>query len=63
MLTVPVILVFWIIGYLWKRQGFLKLSQIDVDSGRRPIDWEYVHERRRIYASWPLWRKIVDKVW
>jgi yeast amino acid transporter len=63
MLTVPVVLVFWIVGYIWKRKGFLRLDQIDLDTGRRPIDWEYVHERRRLYASWPWWRKFIDLVW
>lgn len=63
MLTVPVVLFFWVVGYAWKRQGFLKLMQIDVDSGRREIDWEYVHEKRRIHASWPWWRKMIDAVW
>lgn len=63
MLTVPVILLFWAVGYLWKRQGFLTLEQIDVDSGRRPIDWDYVHEQRRLYAAYPWWRKIIHAVW
>jgi len=63
MLTVPVVLFFWAVGYLWKRQGFLNLDQIDVDSGRRPIDWEYVHEQRRLYAAYPWWRKAISAVW
>lgn len=63
MLTVPVVIAFWIAGYLWKRKGFLKLSQIDVDTGRREIDWEYVHEQRRIYATWPMWRKVLHELW
>ncbi|QVM12401.1 hypothetical protein D8B26_007030 [Coccidioides posadasii str. Silveira] len=36
----PVVLFFWACGYFWKGKGWLKLSQIDVDSGRREIDWE-----------------------
>ncbi|KIV96965.1 hypothetical protein PV10_00775 [Exophiala mesophila] len=35
-----VVAFFWGCGYLWKRTGWLKTSQIDVDSGRREIDWE-----------------------
>lgn len=35
-----VVAFFWAVGYVWKRAGWLKLSQIDVDSGRREIDWE-----------------------
>ncbi|EAS27306.3 amino acid permease [Coccidioides immitis RS] len=39
-LAMPVVLFFWACGYFWKGKGWLKLSQIDVDSGRREIDWE-----------------------
>lgn len=49
-LAAPIVLFFWACGYLWKRTGFLRLSQIDVDSGRRPIDWDAHHaiqEQRR----------------
>jgi yeast amino acid transporter len=63
MLTVPVVLAFWAVGYLWKRQGGLKLNQIDVDTGRRAVDWEYVHARRAKVASWPAWRRVIDKIW
>jgi amino acid transporter len=37
-----VVIVFWIVGYLWKRTGWLKLDQIDVDTGRREVDWERI---------------------
>jgi len=39
-LALPVVLLFWGIGYAWKRTGWLKIQDIDVDSGRRPVDWE-----------------------
>ncbi len=39
-LALPVALFFWACGWLWKHEGRLKISQIDVDSGRREIDWE-----------------------
>lgn len=45
-----VVAFFWGCGYAWKRTGWLKTSQIDVDSGRREIDWEAHHaaiEKRR----------------
>ncbi|WEW61355.1 Amino-acid permease inda1 [Emydomyces testavorans] len=49
-LAMPVVLFFWACGYFWKGKGWLKISQIDVDSGRREIDWEAhnaVLEKRR----------------
>uniref|UniRef100_L2FVT7 Amino-acid permease inda1 n=1 Tax=Colletotrichum fructicola (strain Nara gc5) TaxID=1213859 RepID=L2FVT7_COLFN len=45
-LALPVVLFFWACGYLWKRQGFLKLSQIDLDTGRREHDWDEIHAYR-----------------
>ncbi|KAF3931440.1 hypothetical protein ABW19_dt0202854 [Dactylella cylindrospora] len=35
-----VVLFFWIIGYVWKREGWRTLDQIDLDTGRREIDWD-----------------------
>ncbi|SPO05281.1 probable Amino-acid permease inda1 [Cephalotrichum gorgonifer] len=61
-ICVPIILVFWIIGYLWKRTGWLTLDQIDVDTGRREIDWEEVNAYRAKVASWPKWRQTLNLV-
>ncbi|KAK0390810.1 hypothetical protein NLU13_0313 [Sarocladium strictum] len=36
----PVVVFFWLAGYIWKRPVFLTLDKIDVDTGRREIDWE-----------------------
>lgn len=50
---------FWICGYLWKRTGWLKMDQIDVDSGRREIDWDAHNaaiERRR---TAPAWKRVI----
>lgn len=53
---------FWVCGYFWKRTGWLKLSQIDVDSGRRPVDWDRVMGERRRVAAMPKWRRILNVV-
>jgi yeast amino acid transporter len=39
-LALPVVIFFWVCGYFWKKSGWLKVSQMDVDSGRRHIDWD-----------------------
>ena len=39
-LAFPVVVVFWVAGYIWKRPKFLRLDQINLDIGRREIDWE-----------------------
>lgn len=38
-LALPVVLFCWACGYAWKRKGWLKLDEIDIDSGRREMDW------------------------
>lgn len=57
-LALPVVLFFWAIGYLWKREGWLKLSQMDVDSGRRELNWEEINAHRAELAAMPAWKRI-----
>ncbi|CAL3970571.1 unnamed protein product, partial [Diplocarpon coronariae] len=61
-LALPVVLLFWAVGYLWKRQGWLRTSQIDVDTGRREHNWEVIHAHRAKMAALPRWRRIWDAV-
>lgn len=58
-LALPVVLFFWAIGYLWKREGWLKLDQIDLDSGRREVDWDAINAYREKLKTWPWWRKAI----
>lgn len=58
-LALPVVLVFWAVGYAWKRPKFLSLKDIDVDTGRREIDWDAhraIQEERR--NAGPIMRVI-----
>lgn len=61
-LAVPVIIFFWIIGFFWKRTGWLKLSQIDVDTGRREHDWDEINAYKAKVAAWPAWRRILHVI-
>lgn len=61
-LALPVVLFFWACGYLWKREGVKSLSEIDLDTGRRPIDWDEIHAQRATYRSWPWWRRAFSAV-
>ncbi|OJD17113.1 hypothetical protein AJ78_02757 [Emergomyces pasteurianus Ep9510] len=61
-LAAPIVLFFWICGYLWKGKGWLKLSQIDVDSGRREIDWEEHNRKQEKIRNSPLWKRIGYKL-
>ena len=59
-LALPVVLLFWVIGYLWKREGFLRLDQIDLDTGRREHDWDTINAYRAKTKTWPWWRKMLS---
>ena len=61
-LTVPVILFFWICGYLWKREGGLKLDQIDIDTGRRELDWDAINAYKAEIAAMPAWKRNLRKI-
>ncbi|KAL2155417.1 hypothetical protein VTH82DRAFT_159 [Thermothelomyces myriococcoides] len=56
-LALPVVIVFWIGGFLWKRTGWLRLDQIDLDTGRRELDWDYINaDRAKLAAMSPIKR-------
>lgn len=61
-LALPVVLFFWAVGYLWKRKGPLKVSQMDVDTGRREHDWEAINAYRAKYNAMPVWRRALSKI-
>ncbi|KAJ4326846.1 Amino-acid permease inda1 [Fusarium piperis] len=61
-LALPVVLFFWAIGYLWKREGWLSVDKIDVDTGRREHDWEEINKFRAEMATWPSWRRFLHKI-
>ncbi|EHA56226.1 amino-acid permease inda1 [Pyricularia oryzae 70-15] len=61
-LSVPVILFFWACGYIWKREGGLKLEQIDVDTGRREHDWDQINAYKAELAAMPSWKRFVKKI-
>ncbi|KAK2612280.1 Amino-acid permease inda1 [Conoideocrella luteorostrata] len=60
-LAAPVILFFWIVGYLWKREGIVRTRDMDVDTGRREVDWDAINAYRAKVASYPKWRQILHK--
>jgi amino acid transporter len=57
-----VVIAFWIIGYFWKRTGWLRTHQMDVDTGRRELDWEAINVYRAEVASWPAWKRFMHKI-
>ena len=59
-LALFVVLLFYAIGYAWKREGWLKTSQIDVDSGRRELDYEAMAKLREQRQTWPVWKRFLS---
>ncbi|KAF7548411.1 hypothetical protein G7Z17_g7073 [Cylindrodendrum hubeiense] len=59
-LAAPVVILFYIGGYLWKRQGWLKVSEIDLDTGRREHDWEAIRQFREELAAAPAWKRVLN---
>lgn len=55
-----VVLLFWAVGYAWKREGWLKISQIDIDTGRRELDMEEIRRDKAKIAAYPAWRRILN---
>lgn len=58
-LAFPVVICFWICGYFWKRTGWLRTEQMDVDTGRRELDWESIRAYREKLAAAPAWKRLL----
>lgn len=58
----PVVIIFYIIGFAWKRKSWLKLSEMDVDSGRRELNWEAFEQIKAKKQQLSGWRRVLDRV-
>ncbi len=61
-LAFPLVIAFWVGGYIWKRRGWLRTHEIDVDTGRRELPWDEIHAYRAELAKMPAWKRIVYTV-
>ncbi|KAI1112930.1 amino acid permease/ SLC12A domain-containing protein [Nemania sp. NC0429] len=61
-LALPVVLVFWLGGFLWKRQSWLRTVDIDVDSGRREHNWDEINAYKAQLAAMPAWKRLYHAV-
>ncbi|KAJ4983857.1 Amino-acid permease inda1-like protein 3 [Stagonosporopsis vannaccii] len=57
-----VVSVFWICGYFWKRTGWLRTAQMDVDTGRRELDWDLINREREEMKQWPAWKRFFARI-
>jgi len=59
MLALPIILTLFVSWKLWKKTEFVKLSEIDLLTGRREMDLAAAKaEERAEKAAWPKWKKF-----
>lgn len=61
-LALPVVILFWLVGFAWKRQAWLRTRDIDVDIGRRELDWDAINTYRAELAAMPAWKRIIHTV-
>ncbi|KAI9898209.1 hypothetical protein N3K66_006569 [Trichothecium roseum] len=61
-LALFVVMAFWAGGFFWKRTGWLRTHQMDVDTGRRDLDWEAINAYRAEVATWPAWKRFLNKI-
>lgn len=65
-LAAPVVIVFWIFWKVWKRDGFLRTQDLDIDTGRREPDLEKIKaemaeedyalsQRSFLYRTYNFW--------
>lgn len=53
---------FWAAGYFWKREGWLRTAQMDVDTGRRELDWDIINKEREEMKTWPAWKRLAARI-
>jgi len=61
-LAIFVVAVFWLGGYFWKRDGWLRTAQMDVDTGRRELDWDLINREREEILAWPAWKRLAHRI-
>ncbi|KAF4342160.1 amino-acid permease inda1 [Fusarium beomiforme] len=61
-LAFPIVILFYIVGYIWKREGWKKISEIDLDTGRREHDWDTINAYRQELANGPAWKRVMHHI-
>ncbi|PNS15306.1 Cationic amino acid transporter 1 [Sphaceloma murrayae] len=62
-LALFVVMLFYFIGWVWKRQSWKSIHELDVDSGRRDFDWEIIHKERARIAAKSKFGQFLNKIW
>jgi hypothetical protein len=58
-LAAPIVILMFLAFKIIKKTRFRRLSEIDIDSGKRELDLPAIlAEERAEQAKWPMWKKI-----
>ncbi|KAJ2987121.1 hypothetical protein NUW58_g4679 [Xylaria curta] len=58
-LAAPVVILFFIGHYFWHRTSFIRLADMDVDTGRRDFNLPIlIAQEREERKSWPKWKRL-----
>jgi amino acid transporter len=58
-LAAPIVIIMFLAFKIIKKTRYRRLSEIDVDSGKRELDLAAILvEERAEQAKWPMWKKI-----
>ena len=58
-LAAPIVIIMFLAFKIIKKTRFRRLSEIDIDSGKRELDLPAIlAEERAEQAKWPMWKKI-----
>jgi amino acid transporter len=58
-LAAPIVIIMFLAFKIIKKTKFRRLSEIDIDSGKRELDLTAIlAEERAEQAKWPMWKKI-----
>lgn len=61
-LALPVVMAFYVGGFIWKRGKWIKIADIDVDSGRRHLDWDAHEAHKAEMQSWGPMKRFWNKL-
>ncbi|KAI0526113.1 putative amino acid permease [Xylaria bambusicola] len=58
-LAAPVVIIFFVGHYLWHRTSYIRVVDMDVDTGRRDFNLPIlIAQEREERKSWPKWKKL-----
>ncbi|PBP20145.1 amino-acid permease inda1 [Diplocarpon rosae] len=57
-LALPVVIFFFACGWIWKRPQWLTLDKIDIDTGRKEVNWGQIDAEKARIASFPAWKRL-----